>query len=398
LSFHLRTTQVTAFRACPPPGAGGRIKPMGKLNWEVGSAVDTEINAANGVRPDCVPALCRDAEGGLWAIAGHSGYGKIGVFSGRNAGDLKKLYDAELLFPTGPAGTAFGGQKHPYPDGPLPRGEVWATGLWIVPGNATKYPGRFYALFHNETGWGAGSTGYTAYAREDGEPDFRHIGLMSSDDRGKTWDFHGWVITAAEPCYTERYRPDGIGTGGQKTGIINLGAGDLSVFFKHDEKRLYCFYSMIWYNMDDRSVVSDKVFVARAKMQETGELGEFEKYHRGCFGTPGNGGAETAIMTGGAEPSVAYHKPLGCYLLTTYNRAYWGTGPTLQVCCSDNLTDWTEPVRVVETHAELSMPYFALCGREPGQPHNFLGEDFDLLVCSNNTDIRRHEIKTGSNE
>ncbi|MGH7443047.1 MAG: hypothetical protein ACREKE_10285 [bacterium] len=106
---------------------------MSKLRWEIGRAVKTEINEANGVHPDCVPALCRDGEGCLWAVAGHSGYGKIGVFKGRNAGDLQKLYDAELLFPTGPAGTAFGGQSHPYPDGPLPRGEVWATGLWIVP-------------------------------------------------------------------------------------------------------------------------------------------------------------------------------------------------------------------------------------------------------------------------
>ena len=371
---------------------------MNKLQWEIGSAVETEINALNEVHPDCVPALCRDGEGSLWAVAGHSGYGKIGVFKGRNADDLRKLYDAELRFPTGPAGTAFGGQKHSYPDGPLPRGEVWATGLWIVPGSATGYPGRFYALVHNETGWGAGATGYTAFAREDGEPDFRHIGLMSSDDQGKTWDFHGWVITAAEPCYTERYCPDGLSTGGQKAGIINLGAGDLSVFFNPDEERLYCFYSMIWYNMDDRSVVSDQVYVARAKMQKTGELAEFEKYHQGRFGSPGNGGAETAVMTGGAEPCVAYHQPLGRYVMTTYNRAYWGKGPTLQICWSDNLTDWTEPARVVETHSELSMPYYALCGCEPSQPHNFLGEEFDLLVCSNNTDIRRHRVKTRFDE
>lgn len=367
---------------------------MGQLHWEIGSAAETPINAANDVRPDCVPALCRDAAGDLWAIAGHSGYGKLGVFRGRNAGDLRKVYDAQLLFPTGPAGTAFGGAKHRYPDGPLPRGEVWATGLWIVPASATRHAGRFYALFHNETGWGAGDTGYTAFAREEGEPDFRHIGLMSSDDQGKTWDFHGWVITAAEPCYTETYRPDGIATGGQQARVINLGAGDLSVFFNPPEGMLYCFYSMVWYRMDDRSVVDDKVYVARARVQPTGELGAFEKFHQGRFSSPGNGGAETAVMTGGAEPCVAFHRGLGRYLLTTYNRDYWGTGPTFQVCFSDNLTDWTEPVRVVETHGDLSQPYYALCGRESGQPHNFLGDEFDLLACSNNTDWKRLPVTT----
>ena len=367
---------------------------MTKLHWKIGPAVKTVINAANGIRPDCVPAVCRDAQGNLWAIAGHSGYGKLGVFKGRNAASLMKRYNAKLLFPTGPAGTAFGGKKHPYPDGPLPRGEVWATGLWIVPETATQHPGRFYALVHNETGWGAGDTGYTAFALEKGEPDFRHIGLMSSDDQGRTWSFHGWVITAAEICYTERYRPDGIRRGGQKEGIINLGAGDLSVFFDPKEAMLYCFYSMLWYKMSDRSMVADKVYVARARVLPTGALGKFKKFHRGRFRTRGNGGAETAVMTGGAEPCVAFHQPLGRYLLTTYNRAYWGKSPTLQVCTSGNLTNWTKPVRVAKTHRDLSMPYFALCGRQPGLPHNFLGAEFDLLVCSNNTDIRRHRVVT----
>jgi hypothetical protein len=127
---------------------------------------------------------------------------------------------------------------------------------------------------------------------------------------------------------------------------------------------------------------------------ETGELGEFKKYHNGSFCTPGNEGAETAIMVGGAEPCVAYSKPLGRYLMTTYNRIYWGTGPTLQVCYSDNLVDWSQPVRCVEEHAELSMPYFSLAGHEPGEPHNWLGEDFELFVNTNNTDVKLHKVKT----
>jgi len=366
---------------------------MNQLNWTIGSATDTEINAANDIHQDCVLGLCRDDEGFLWATAGHCGYGKIGVFRGKNADDLKKLYDAQLLFATGAAGEAFGGEAGRYPDGPLARGEIWATGLWIVPKTATKYPGRFYALVHNETGWGARKTGYTAFAQEEGEPDFRHIGLISSDDEGRTWTFHKWAITAAEPCYTEVYRPDGITEGGQKAGVINLGAGDLSVFYQPQEKALYCFYSMLWYDMNDRSVV-DKIYVAKAEVSDTGELSEFVKYCNGLFCTPGNGGAETAVMTGGAEPCVAYSKPLGRYLMTTYNRTYWGTGPTLQVCYSANLVDWSEPIRCVEEHAELSMPYFSLAGHEPGEPHNWLGGDFELFVNTNNTDLKLHKVKT----
>ena len=366
---------------------------MQRLTWTIGAGTSTPIGAVNDIHPDCVPALCRDGDGALWAIAGHSGYGKIGVFKGETADCLEKQYDAELLFEAGAAGAAFGGGR--YPDGPLARGEIWATGLWIVPPGATRWPGRFYALVHNETGWGAGATGYTAFGQGEGEPDFRHIGLISSDDRGRTWNFHGWIITAAEPCYTQMFRPDGITAGGQATGIVNLGAGDLSVFYQPEQQMLYCFYSMIRYNMDDRSVVADEICVARAEVLETGELGEFKKYHNGSFSTPGNGGAETPVVTGGSEPCVAFHQPLGRYLLTTYNRAYWGSGPTLQVCFSDDLTSWTPPVRCVPTHDELSMPYFALVNREASQPHNFLGEEFDLLVCSNNTDIKVHRVKTG---
>lgn len=368
---------------------------MQRLTWSIGAGADTPIGAAHGVHPDSVPALCRDGEGALWAIAGHSGYGKIGVYRGETADRLEKLYDADLLFETGAAGAAFGGEANRYPDGPLPRGEVWATGLWIVPLSATRCPGRFYALVHNETGWGAGSTGYTAFALEEGEPDFRHIGMMYSDDQGKTWRFQGWVITAAEPCYTRLFRPDGITEGGQKPGIINLGAGDLSVFYRPDQSMLYCFYSMIRYNMDERRVVVDEVYVARAEVPESGEPGVFLKYHDGCFSSPGNGGAETPVMTGGAEPCAAFHRPTGLFLLTTYNRTYWGSGPTLQVCYSDDLVSWTSPVRCVQHHSELSMPYYGLANRDKSQPHHFLGEEFDLLVCSNNTDIRVHRVKTG---
>lgn len=362
--------------------------------WSIGKGVDTPISAHNGVRPDCVPALCRDGEGFLWAIAGHSGYGRIGVFKGETADSLVKMYDAKLCFAFGTAGEAFGGADNRYPDGPLPRGEIWATGLWIVPETATVYPGRFYALVHNETGWGAGSTGYTAYAQETGEPDFRHIGLMHSDDQGQHWHFDGWVITAEKPCYTTAFRPDGIQTGGQPEGVIGLGAGDLSVFYHPQEKMLYCFYSMIQYDMADRSVVSDEVFVARAEVLETGELGKFTKYHNGSFSAPGNQGPEDPVMAGGAEPCVAFHKPSGQYLLTTYNRAYWGSGPTLQVCFSDDLVRWTDPIRCVEAHDELSMPYYGLAGRDMWEAHNFLSDEFDLLVCSNNTDIKVHRVKT----
>jgi len=358
---------------------------MKKLRFKISKGHPTPIRGDSQVYQDCVLGMCHDAEGKLWVTAGHSGYGHIGVFKGEDASALKELYPAKGNFNFGVAGEAFCGSR--YPDGPLSRGEYWGTGLWIDPES-----GRFHALVHNETGWSAGSSAYTAFRQEDGEPDFRHIGYLISDDQGKTWDFVRWAITAYEPCYTEKYQPDQL-TGGQFTGIINLGAGDLSVFYHEKERALYLYYSMLWYDMDDNHLAADKVYCAKATLGEDGLLSDFVKYCNGSFSTAGNCGRESAILTGGAEPCVAYSETIGRYIMTSYNRDSWVSGkPTLQVAYSDDLVTWSKPELCVEKHAELSLPYYTVAGRNPKKAHNHLEDTFDLLACSNNTDVLRFEV------
>lgn len=358
---------------------------MKKLRFSISQGYPTPMREDRDIHQDCVIGLCRDAEGKLWATSGHIGYGHIGVFKGDNADSLEEQYPAKADFEWGKAGKAFDGTR--YPDGPYARGEYWATGLWIDPET-----GIFHAFIHNETGWGADETAYTIFRQETGEPDFRHIGYITSRDQGKTWQFERWVLTAAEPCYTYRYQPDGM-TGGQTADIVNLGAGDLSVFYHEEQQMLYIFYSMLWYDVDGKDVAADKIYCARAKRGDDGKFGDFTKYCDGAFCTTGNCGRETAILSGGSEPCVAYSETIGRYIMTTYNRQRWYTGKTtLQVAYSDDLVTWSKPEPCVEDHEQLSLPYFSLCGREKGKPHHTLGDTFDLFGNTNNMDVLRFEV------
>jgi len=122
------------------------------------------------------------------------------------------------------------------------------AGQWVDPQD-----GKFYAYFHNETGWGADETSYNAYAHKEGEPDFRHIGLMASSDQGRTWDFKGWIITSHRPSWTNRYKPDGVGDG-QHSDIVFLGAADHSLFVNSLDGFMYIFYGQIAYDLKANSV------------------------------------------------------------------------------------------------------------------------------------------------
>ena len=364
---------------------------MKKLRFSISKGYPTQMKENRNIHQDSVIGLSRDKEGRLWATAGHIAYGHIGVFCGENADTLEELYPAAAGFQWGKAGVAFQGTR--YPDGPYARGEFWATGLWIDPET-----GIFHALIHNETGWSAEDSAYTVFRQETGEPDFRHIGYITSGDQGRTWQFERWAITSSDPCYTYRYQPDGL-TGGQTGDIVNLGAGDLSVFYHEEQRMLYVFYSMLWYDIDGRDVAADKIYCARAKRNADGKLGEFEKYCDGAFCMAGNCGRETAVMAGGSEPCVAYSETIGRYIMTTYNRRRWYEGKTtLQVSYSDDLVTWSKPELCVEAHEELSLPYLPLCGREKGKPHHTLGDTFDLLASTNNTDVLRFEVKVEAYE
>lgn len=152
-------------------------------NYQLSSVHETNLTNQNGVYQDSLLTYAADRSGRFWALLGHTNLGGISVWSGSSLLDLKKEYDAQYCFALGEAGQAFSGI--PYPDGPLSRGQIWPCGLWI-----NKETNRFYCLIHNETGWGAGKTSYTARAQEEGEPDFRHTTGLSCQPttgmRGRT--------------------------------------------------------------------------------------------------------------------------------------------------------------------------------------------------------------------
>ena len=125
----------------------------------------------NGIFQDGTTPTFRDKDGKLWALSGHSHAGHIGVFSGTNISTLKELYVAETNFKIGAAGEAFDGVR--YPDGIMSRGSVWPFGLFICP-----VTHRFFAFFHNETGWAGHGTAYDARGLCETpylDSDFRHI-------------------------------------------------------------------------------------------------------------------------------------------------------------------------------------------------------------------------------
>ena len=71
------------------------------------------------------------------------------------------------------------------------------------------------------------------------DSDFRHVGLMHSDDEGRTWVFDRWVLTADTVCCTRAFVPDLSPIRGQEMGRVSLGSGDFSFFAPPDGEYLY---------------------------------------------------------------------------------------------------------------------------------------------------------------
>ncbi len=151
----------------------------------IGEERPTSFCADNDIYQDGTTPIFRDVDGKLWAISGHSHMGHISMFLGTSMKDLKKLYTIKTNFSVGKAGEAFNGI--PYPEGVQSRGSMWPFGLYICPKTH-----RFFAFFHNETGWAGQGTAYDALGLCEMpylDSDFRHIGLMHSDDEGKNLEF-----------------------------------------------------------------------------------------------------------------------------------------------------------------------------------------------------------------
>lgn len=345
-------------------------------NYQLSSVHETNLTNQNGVYQDSLLTYAADRSGRFWALLGHTNLGGISVWSGSSLLDLKKEYDAQYCFALGEAGQAFSGI--PYPDGPLSRGQIWPCGLWI-----NKETNRFYCLIHNETGWGAGKTSYTARAQEEGEPDFRHIGMMTSDDCGRTWRFFSWILTAQEPCWTSRFSP-GMNQPGQTGDEICLGCGDFSVFPNPHDGYLYLFYTKHFTNLERSEAVTDAVYLARCRLDELEDVTAWRKYTGNGFTEPGNCGRDVPVLIGGAIPSVCKDPAHDRFVMSTYNRDAWQNGLcTCQLSFSEDLLHWTKPEHIAVKRADVSNPYLTLYPE---------GTSFRVFMSANGTDIRWYTL------
>lgn len=356
--------------------------------WMVSMVAATPFINANGVYQDSILAFRRDSEDILWVLLGHTNLGGVTLWKGNSVDDMELVSEVMYHFKLGPAGEAFNGTR--YPSGPLSRGQLWPMGLWI-----DKTTGTFYCYIHNETGWGAGDTSYTVHEQQIGEPDFRHIGVMSSRDKGLSWDFEGWIISDEAPCWSEKYRPDGITDGGQKLDNICLGAGDFSLFGNERDGYLYIIYTMHC-NSYVEGVAHKRengVYIARAPIGSNGLPGSWMKYYNGAFCEPGLLGKATPIFQEGVIPCVTYNTYLQKYIMTTFNGELWKSGKgALILALSDDLINWTDAAPVVTVRSDLSNPYFTMLNTSESGDLYITGKTFRMFMESNGTDVQKFDI------
>ena len=97
--------------------------------FEISEEYDSPFINKNGVYQDGTVPFCRDKNGKLWAISGHSHMGNICIFSGETICDMKKEYPISTDFSVGHCDHAYANIK--YPDGIKARGSIWPFGLYI---------------------------------------------------------------------------------------------------------------------------------------------------------------------------------------------------------------------------------------------------------------------------
>lgn len=370
---------------------------MGFLNQyriSVGEPCESQFKRQNGIRQDGTMAMCRDTDGKLWAIAGHSNSGYIGMFCGMTVTDLKELYAIDTNFGDGHANYAFSGIR--YPEGIKPRGCVWPFGLYICPGTH-----RFFCFFHNETAWKGRGSGYDAFGYCDKpafDSDFRHIGLMHSDDEGKSWTFDRWVLTAETVCFTEAFNPENDGMKGQKMGAISFGSGDFSIYVEPDGEYIYLFYNIIKADTDARHWTDCDIYVARTRKRNDGVMGDFVKYYNGSFCEAGNLGKESPILLGGWHPRVVYLKKYNKYLMSASLAKLKPNGgmvnPIMRVWESEDLVHWSESVNLMRDGAEFGAHYCGMYASDSTeQPGVICGDDLIILTNGNGTDVTRQDAK-----
>lgn len=367
-----------------------------KLKIEIGEKETTPFIHKNNVYQDGTTPIYRDIDGTLWAMSGHTHMGKIAMFKGKTIADLKYLYPIETTFKTGKAGEAFDCIR--YPEGVLPRGSIWPFGLYICPKTH-----RFFAFFHNETGWNGNGTGYTVFKEGNGEPDFRHIGMMHSDDEGKTWIFDRWVITAEDVCFSKYYKPENINVLGQSGKEISLGAGDFTLFIPKDDDYIYLIYNLLRVNGNDKDWedatklenkwLSCKLYIARTRKRDDGTLGDFVKYYNGSFCEAGNLGKESPILDSAWHSRIVYLKNHGIYMLSSCpfdDRVV--VENTVTIRTSTNLFDWSGPIKLQKDGKTFGDHYCAFYSANPEDYQNEAQDELYLQLNGNGEDVYRYKI------
>ncbi|MBR2343951.1 MAG: hypothetical protein IKA64_06845 [Clostridia bacterium] len=351
-------------------------------NLTVSEPTLTNFKREENIVQDGTIPMCRDTEGTLWAISGHTNVGRVSMFKGTNIDDMQEAWEIKLNFCVGHADYSYDGVR--YPEGIKSVGSMWPFGLYICPGT-----NRFFCFFHNESAWNGKGTGYDAYGicaddKPRNDSDFRHIGLMHSDDCGKNWTFDRWVLTGERPACTEAFNAGAGNVRGQKMEEIHLGSGDFSLFIDPKSEYMYLFYDIIRQNAVTEEWLSIDVYVARARKRDDGIMTDFVKYYDGSFSEPGNLGRETIILPNAWHPRVVYSEELGAYIMS-----YTGVIPgavdsllddNMHLRTSTDLINWSEPITVEKDGTPIENKYFAILSNETdAQPYHLKGNKFSVL-------------------
>ncbi len=356
-----------------------------KYRITVGESRKTAFVNEIGVYQDGTTPMYRDKDGKLWAMSGHSHMGHIGMFCGTELTDMEERYPIQTNFSVGKAGEAFDGIR--YPEGVLPRGSIWPFGLYICPNTH-----RFFCFFHNEGAWNSHGTGYDAWGSCDKprvDSDFRHVGLMHSDDEGRTWDFDRWVLTGEQVCFTECYNPGAGIAVGQKAEIVSLGSGDFSMF--EDGEYLYLFYNILRVDMPKEEWDGGDVYVARTRKRTDGVMGDFVKYYDGAFCEAGNLGKETPIARQSWHPRVVRLKEQGVYLMSSCHlRSHVAKGTVedvMEIRIGTDLIHWSQPIRLEKDGRSFGNHYGAIIPKGADVSPFECGNEFYICLNHNGTDV-----------
>ena len=350
------------------------------------------VNKIDVYQDGTVP-MDRDKDGNLYAISGHSHMGHIGMFKGKTLDDMKEVYPIKTNFKVGHKDEAFSNIK--YPEGVEARGSIWVFGLYIA-----KKTNRFFAFFHNETGWNGKGSAYDAFGQCEKplyDSDFRHIGLMHSDDEGRTWDFDRWIISSENVCFSEKYIPGGINVIGQKFGEISLGSGDFSIYINYKDGFIYLFYNILKFDMESNLLKACDTYLARTRIRDDGVMGDFVKYYNGNFTEAGNFGKESIIIPNSWHSKVVYSNYLNSYILT-YTKVKTDVIITegaieniVQIRTSKDLINWSEPIDLIKDGKKLGNHYNSIVSCTTSMPSE-IDDEFYFLTCNNGTDVQKLKI------